>query len=129
MKSNKQLFATLTCIAVLCLSSVFATIELSFSNELVDYELIYLYFNGYENGLYVNIGAVHPVHQSCTRFLRSRGWSGINTDFDPAVTSMFYATNKGDLTLNVAVTGRNHNIVQVSTDKLDPTQHRFTPIQ
>lgn len=42
-----------------------------------------------DQGFYVDVGAHHPIRYSVTKRLYEKGWSGVNIDVTPAITSSF----------------------------------------
>ncbi len=58
---------------------------------------------GIEKGVYVDIGAHHPIRFSNTYKLHQQGWSGINIDPLPHVMKLFDDERPTDINLNVGV--------------------------
>ena len=54
-------------------------------------------------GLYVDVGANHPVFHSVTKHFYDRGWSGINIEPSPPVFEVLNAARPRDLNLNIGV--------------------------
>ncbi|MBB5497093.1 FkbM family methyltransferase [Paraburkholderia sp. MM5384-R2] len=54
-------------------------------------------------GVYVDVGAYHPVKFSNTHALYKRGWRGINIDMDPVKIETFSLARSGDVNVCAAV--------------------------
>lgn len=54
-------------------------------------------------GLYVDVGAHHPVRFSNTYNLHQRGWAGINIEPNPDAITVFKKMRPKDVNLNVAI--------------------------
>ena len=53
----------------------------SYSFGGVDLLINYL-FKGFKKGIYVDVGAQHPISNNNTFLLFKRGWCGVNIDLD-----------------------------------------------
>ena len=60
-------------------------------------------FTRKKRGVYIDVGAHHPVRFSNTLNLYERGWSGINIEPNPEVIKTFNAMRPKDINLNVAI--------------------------
>ena len=58
--------------------------KISYSYNAVDLIIDYI-FKGKSDGLYLDIGAQHPISNNNTYLLFKRGWSGINIDLDKKI--------------------------------------------
>lgn len=56
-----------------------------------------------KSGLYIDVGAHHPVRFSNTLSLYQRGWTGINIEPNPEVITVFKKMRPRDINLNIAV--------------------------
>ncbi len=54
-------------------------------------------------GLYLDIGANHPVFHSVTKLFSDRGWAGINVEPSPVVHEVLRVDRTRDVNLNVGV--------------------------
>ena len=54
-------------------------------------------------GMYLDIGANHPIFHSVTKLFSSRGWTGINVEPSPPVFDRLVADRPNDINLNVGV--------------------------
>lgn len=61
------------------------------------------FFNGVENGFYVDIGASDPVKDSVTKFFYDRGWTGINVEPNPTVYKKLCKERPRDINVNAAI--------------------------
>ncbi len=61
------------------------------------------YFQGQQNGFYVDVGAYHPVMYSNTYSLYRGGWRGINIEPDPVKRALFQKFRPQDRTLSLAI--------------------------
>ncbi len=57
----------------------------------------------HREGLYVDVGANHPVFHSVTRLFTDRGWAGINIEPSPPVFAQLQADRPDQINLNVGV--------------------------
>ena len=61
-------------------------------------------FNKKENqGLYVDIGAYHPIQRNNTHLLFKKGWEGINIDVNEFSIDLFNHLRPNDLNLQLAI--------------------------
>ena len=75
----------------------------SYSQEGEDMLLKRLYENLDYKGLYVDIGAHHPLRFSNTYYFYKRGWSGINVDAMPGSMKAFINKRSRDINLELPV--------------------------
>src|SRR6185312_5012442 len=54
-------------------------------------------------GLYIDVGANHPVFHSVTKLFYDRGWRGINIEPSPVVFTHLAAERPRDVNLNVGI--------------------------
>lgn len=66
-------------------------------------DLAFLHLETKPVGFYIDIGAHHPNRFSVTRLLYDKGWSGINVDANPDISSDFKKWRPRDSFLNFAV--------------------------
>lgn len=57
----------------------------------------------YNNGVYVDVGAYHPIKFSNTYALHKRGWRGINIDMDPIKIEAFKLARSSDVNVCAAI--------------------------
>ena len=57
----------------------------------------------HREGMYIDVGANHPVFHSVTRLFSDRGWSGINIEPSPPVFATLQADRPDQINLNVGV--------------------------
>lgn len=56
-----------------------------------------------QQGVYVDVGAFHPIHLSTTLLLYKRGWRGVNIDMNAEKVERFNALRPGDINVHAAV--------------------------
>ena len=66
--------------------------------------------SGTKNGVYVDIGAHHPVRYSNTYRFFLKGWSGINIDPLPESKAMFDDFRPKDINLNIGISEQDGNV-------------------
>jgi FkbM family methyltransferase len=76
--------------------------SISYSQEGEDL-ILRGYFNQIKKGVFVDIGAHHPVRFSNTYLLYMQGWSGINIDAMPGSMASFNKIRKRDFNLEYAI--------------------------
>ncbi len=77
----------------------------SFAQEGEDLVLLRL-FEHQAQGIYVDVGAHHPLRFSNTHLLYRRGWHGVNIDAAPGSMAAFRQHRPRDLNLEIGVTAR-----------------------
>ncbi|MCC4633025.1 FkbM family methyltransferase [Xanthomonas dyei] len=60
-------------------------------------------FSGVKSGVYVDVGAQHPIHDSVTRAFYERGWRGINIEPVDEWHALLAVDRPGDINLPVVV--------------------------
>ena len=60
-------------------------------------------FREQRRGLYVDVGANHPVSDSVTKLFYDRGWNGINVEPQPSLHAELEGARPRDVNLNVGV--------------------------
>jgi FkbM family methyltransferase len=65
--------------------------------------ILYRTLSGVENGFYVDIGAGHPIKDSVTASLYSKGWSGVNVEPNIARYAELVSQRPRDINLNSAI--------------------------
>lgn len=81
----------------------------SYSQGGVDL-LVNKFFKNQKNGIYLDIGAYHPIKWSNTYLLYKKGWSGINIDLDESSIEMFKYFRTNDYNKQIAVSNYKGNI-------------------
>ena len=61
------------------------------------------------DGLYIDIGALHPTFDSVTRAFYDRGWSGINIEPIQDFYNAICQERPRDINLNIAISDRAGN--------------------
>jgi FkbM family methyltransferase len=79
--------------------------RVSFAQEGEDLVLARL-FEHQATGIYVDVGAHHPVRFSNTYLLHRRGWRGVNIDAAPGSMAAFEHMRPDDINLEVGITAR-----------------------
>ena len=74
----------------------------SYSQGGVDL-LVNKFFKNQTNGVYLDIGAYHPIKWSNTYLLHKKGWNGINIDLDEHSIEMFKHFRTNDHNRQIAV--------------------------
>ena len=74
----------------------------SYSQEGEDLILARI-FEGKQKGIYVDVGAHHPLRFSNTYLLYRQGWSGINLDANPGSMDAFKMLRPRDLNLQLGI--------------------------
>ena len=64
-------------------------------------------FKNYNYGIYVDIGAYHPLKGSLTYGLYTKGWRGVNIDISKASIDLFNIARPKDLNINSAISNFN----------------------
>lgn len=82
--------------------NMYRSASFSYSQEGEDLILNKL-FNNKKTGLYVDVGAYHPVKFSNTYFFYKRGWSGINIDAMPGSMRLFRRKRKRDINIESGI--------------------------
>jgi len=80
-----------------------AGISYSFSSDGEDYALL-KYLMGIDNGVYIDIGANHPIRHSNTFLFYLNGWRGICVEPIPKYKRLFRLLRAGDLFINAGIT-------------------------
>ena len=73
-------------------------------------------------GLYIDVGANHPIFHSVTKFFSNRGWTGINIEPSPPVFHQLELDRPHDINLNVGVGDRVDTLTFYET----PTLHGWS---
>ncbi len=73
--------------------------------------MIDIFFNGIDDGYYVDIGAFDPIVLSNTFNLHSRGWNGVNVEASFARTKLFDYQRPEAMNLNVAIGPESDTII------------------
>jgi len=65
------------------------------------------YFKNKKNGIYLDVGAYHPLDGNNTYLLyKKKNWHGINIDVNPLSIELFQKARKFDLNINTAVSNK-----------------------
>jgi FkbM family methyltransferase len=78
-----------------------------------------------EEGVYVDVGAFHPIHCSNTLLLHKRGWRGVNIDMNADKIALFNQLRPDDVNVHSAVSSapgkaRSYRSGLVESMSLDP---------
>ena len=79
--------------------------KISYSLNAVDLIIDYIFKNT-KKGIYIDIGAQHPISNNNTYLLFKRGWKGINIDLDKKNIDLFNISRPNDVNLNYAVSNK-----------------------
>jgi len=66
-------------------------------------ELVWNYFGNRHDGIFVEVGANHPVNRSQTWFLESKGWSGVLIEPNPDLCELLRDQRPKSRVFQVAV--------------------------
>ena len=75
----------------------------SFAQEGEDL-ILHRIFETQSTGIYVDVGAHHPLRFSNTHLLYRRGWHGVNIDATPGSMALFQRMRPRDINLEIGVT-------------------------
>ncbi len=64
------------------------------------------YIKNKSNGLYVDIGAHHPIQRNNTNLLFKKGWEGINIDVNEFSIDLFNFLRPKDINLQIAISDK-----------------------
>ena len=65
------------------------------------------YFKNKKNGIYLDVGAYHPLDGNNTYLLyKKKNWHGINIDVNPLSVELFQKARKFDVNINTAVSNK-----------------------
>ena len=65
------------------------------------------FFKNKRNGIYLDVGAYHPLDGNNTYLLyKKKNWRGINVDVNPLSIELFKKARKSDLNINTAVSSK-----------------------
>jgi FkbM family methyltransferase len=81
----------------------------SFSQEGEDMVLARI-FEGKSNGVYVDVGAHHPIRFSNTYMFYLRGWSGINVDAMPGSMEAFRKLRPRDCNVEALISNKSGSV-------------------
>ena len=76
--------------------------KISYSFNAVDLIINYI-FKEKKDGIYLDVGAQHPISNNNTYLLFKNGWSGINIDLDIKNIELFNLSRPNDINLNKAI--------------------------
>jgi FkbM family methyltransferase len=62
-----------------------------------------------KNGIYIDVGAYHPLHYSNTYLLYKKGWHGINIDPNPESIKLFGEKRKRDINIHTGILATERN--------------------
>ena len=83
--------------------------KISYSYGGVDLLVNYIFKNK-KKGLYIDVGAQHPVSNNNTYLLYERGWRGINIDLDIENIKLHNLARQNDLNLCEAISSKTEEI-------------------
>lgn len=89
--------------------------KISYSGGGIDL-IIEHYFRNKKKGVYIDVGAYHPVMGSNTFKLFNKGWSGINIDLDFHTIDIFNNFRPKD-----------DNVIAAASDKIEKKKTLFSP--
>ncbi len=84
------------------LSGFYKSGKTSYSLEGEDL-ILARYFEGEQNGFYVEVGAYHPVRFSNSYLFYKKGWQGINIDARPGSMKLFNKIRPRDINIEAAI--------------------------
>jgi FkbM family methyltransferase len=87
--------------------------NLSFSQEGEDV-ILQRFFEGSQNGFYVDVGAHHPQRFSNTYLFYLKGWRGINIDAMPGSMKLFQRIRPKDINLELAISDSSEELLYYS---------------
>lgn len=65
------------------------------------------FFKNKKKGIYLDVGAYHPLEGNNTYLLyKKKNWSGVNIDVNPLSIKLFQRSRKGDLNINSAISNK-----------------------
>ena len=79
--------------------------KISYSLNAVDLIIDYIFKNT-KKGIYIDIGAQHPISNNNTYLLFKRGWSGLNIDLDKKNIDLFNIIRPKDININCAISNK-----------------------
>ncbi len=91
---------------------------ISYSQNFEDVILNRIFKNA-EKGFYIDIGAMHPVEHSVTKWFYDLGWRGINVEPNPKAIKLFFDQRSDEVNLAVAITDIDGEIYFNSFDEID----------
>lgn len=109
MRNNMSLMKLLNYIFLLRLERLLPYVNLSFSQEGEDLILKRI-FEKKKKGIYVDVGAHHPIRFSNTYLFYRLGWRGINIDACPGSMRLFDSLRPGDTNIESAIGGERKQL-------------------
>ena len=64
------------------------------------------FFKNKKNGIYLDVGAYHPLDGNNTYLLHKKKWKGINIDINPLSIELFKRARKFDTNINSAISNK-----------------------
>lgn len=83
--------------------------KFSYSQEGEDI-LLYRLLNKKKKGVYVDVGAHHPIKISNTYFFYKKGWKGVNIDAMPGSMKLFQTIRPHDENIEAAISNTQNNL-------------------
>ena len=71
------------------------------------------FFKNQKKGIYVDLGAFHPMRLSNTYLLFKKGWSGTNVDLNPITIDLFNLARKNDYNICCLLAGKENLLKDV----------------
>ena len=71
------------------------------------------FFKNQKKGIYVDLGAFHPMRLSNTYLLFKKGWSGTNVDLNPITIDLFNLARKNDYNICCLMAGKENLLKDV----------------
>lgn len=79
--------------------------KISYSFNGVDLIIDYI-FKNQKKGIYLDVGAQHPISNNNTYLLFKKGWKGINIDLDKKNIDLFNISRSKDININLAISDK-----------------------
>jgi hypothetical protein len=92
--------------------------RLSFASNREDIMLLAIFGQDYQ-GVYVDLGAGHPVKSSTTKLLYRLGWRGVSFEPQPALRQLTAYDRSRDIVLNTQPTSLAEAVQATQTDTID----------
>jgi len=89
---------------------------LCFSQEGEDL-ILETFFEGVQNGFFVDVGAYYPIRFSNTYLFYLKGWTGVNIDARPQSMAIFNKIRPKDINLEVAIGQKEETLTYYMFDE------------
>ena len=78
------------------------------------------FFKNKKNGIYLDVGAYHPLDGNNTHLLyKKKNWQGINIDVNPLSIELFKRSRKFDLNINCAISAKKGFVTMYFRKKIN----------